>query len=222
MAMDYRLSPSSLNLFLACPRCFWLYVKKKISRPETPASTLPQAMDGLIKSHFDKYRRQDKLPPEINNNIQARPIRQEIIDKWRNWRTGLKYQEEAICLIGALDECFIDKDIYIPVDYKTRGYPLKDNTVGYYQNQLNLYAFLLEKNGFRVSPFAYLVFYLLESLSDGGLMRFDIQLVKVGTDTRRAYRVFREAAALLRQDSPPRMNPQCGFCNWAANNLGAV
>jgi hypothetical protein len=211
MASNYRLSPSSLNLFLECPRCFWLYVKSKISRPETPASTLPRGMDGLIKKHFDSYRESGRLPPEIEGKIKAKPIQQEILDKWRNWRTGLSYGQEDIRLIGALDECFIDEEIYIPVDYKTRGYELKSDTVGYYQNQLNIYTFLLEKNGFRASPFAYLVFYVLESLSDNGMAKFDIQLLKVQTDTAKAYKIFTEAGSLLRQTAPPPKNPGCNF-----------
>ena len=136
------LSPSSLNLFLDCPRCFWLYVKKKISRPEPPASTLPRGMDGLIKKHFDKYRKLDRLPPELEGKVKAKPIQQETLDKWRNWRSGLKHEEGGVCLGGALDECFVDGQIYIPVDYKTRGYELKHDTAGYYQNQLNIYTFL--------------------------------------------------------------------------------
>ena len=221
MGTNYLLSPSSLNLFLECPRCFWLYVKRKIPRPETPTSTLPQRMDGLIKEHFDKYRKLDKLPPELEGKINVKPIQQSILDKWRNWRTGLRYEEEALCLRGALDECFVEGKTYIPVDYKTRGYELKDNTVGYYQNQLNIYTLLLEKNGFKTNAFAYLVFYLLQSLSDSGLARFNIQLLKVDTNTEKAYQIFKEAGRLLEQDSPPQRNPRCSFCNWAVNNLNS-
>lgn len=219
METKYMLSPSSLNLLLGCPRCFWLYVKRKFSRPEGPVSTLPRGMDGLIKKHFDKYRQLGKLPPELEGKIKAKPIDQATIDKWRNWRTGLRYKEQDIYLTGALDECFVDREIYIPVDYKTRGYKLKDNTVGYYQNQLNIYTFLLAKNGFKVSSFAYLVFYILQSVSDNGLTRFDIQLIKVDTNTEKAYQVFKEAEKLLKQDSPPQNNPRCSFCSWAASSL---
>ncbi len=216
--MSYLLSPSSLNLYLECPRCFWFYVKKKISRPETIASTLPRGMDGLIKRHFDKYRKIGKLPPELEGKVKAKPLSQSILNKWRNWRTGLRYEEGDICLSGALDECFIEDEIYIPVDYKTRGYELKDNTVRYYQNQLNIYSFLLKSNGFNSGTFAYLVFYVLESLSDDGMVKFNIQLLKVDTDGEEAYRIFKEAIRLLRYDYPPERNQGCSFCNWVINN----
>jgi len=219
MKINYMLSPSSLNLFLDCPRCFWLYVKRRISRPEGPVSTLPRGMDGLIKKHFDKYRKFGRLPPELEGRVTAKPIQQVLLDKWRDWRSGLRHEEEGVSLVGALDECFVEGELYIPVDYKTRGYELKEDTASYYQNQLNIYAFLLEKNGYKVSTFAYLVFYVLESLSDNGQARFKIQLIKVETDTKKAYQIFKEAAKLLDKDTPPQKNLRCNFCAWAVNNL---
>ncbi len=219
MGIDYFLSPSSLNLFLECPRCFWLYIKQRISRPKAPASTLPTGMDGLIKKHFDKYRSQGRLPPELEGRVKAKPVSQELLDKWRNWRIGLSYNEGMVGLRGGLDECFVDGQIYIPVDYKTRGFPLKENSAGYYQNQLNLYALLLKKNGFSISSFAYLVFYVLESLSDNGEARFDIQLIKMNTNTEKAYQIFRQAGDLLKQDTPPQAGVKCEYCSWAKNNL---
>ncbi|MFC1657924.1 PD-(D/E)XK nuclease family protein [Candidatus Omnitrophota bacterium] len=221
MGNNYTVSPSSLNLFLECPRCFWLYLKQKISRPRPPTSTLPTGMDNLIKRHFDRYRSLGMLPPELEGKIKAKPVQQALMDKWRNWRIGLSYQEEGVCLRGGLDECLLEGEIYIPVDYKTRGFPLKENSASYYQNQLNLYSFLLEKNNFRVSPFAYLVFYILQSLSDNGDAKFDIQLIKMNTDTQKAYQVFRQAGNLLRQAGVPEASMNCEFCAWARNNLHA-
>ena len=45
----YKLSPSSLNLFVNCPRCFYLQVVKKIKRPDTPFPSLPSGMDDALK-----------------------------------------------------------------------------------------------------------------------------------------------------------------------------
>ena len=48
MAKKFFVSPSTLNLFLECPRCFWFRVVKGegFRRPEQPSSTLPRKMDG--------------------------------------------------------------------------------------------------------------------------------------------------------------------------------
>ena len=67
--MEYKLSPSSLNLLQDCPRCFWLHFNKKIKRPSGPMSSIPIKMDSIIKHYFDRYREMEKLPPMIENMI---------------------------------------------------------------------------------------------------------------------------------------------------------
>ena len=56
--MEYKLSPSNLNLLEDCPRCFWLHMVKKIKRPMGPMSSIPIKMDSIIKHYFDRYRGQ--------------------------------------------------------------------------------------------------------------------------------------------------------------------
>ena len=41
--MGYKVSPSSLNLMLDCPRCFWLQLVKKERRPPMPFPSLPSS-----------------------------------------------------------------------------------------------------------------------------------------------------------------------------------
>ena len=156
------LSPSSLNLYLECPRCFWLYKAKKIHRPRGPMSSLPSGLDLLIKKYFDRYRAIGKLPPEIEGKVKGRLLEnQEMLDNWRDWRKSLiRYEDKSLnaVLRGALDECFVLDGAYIPVDYKTRGFDLKEDSAKYYRNQLNCYTLLLEANGYQHPSFAYLLF----------------------------------------------------------------
>ncbi|MBI4441132.1 hypothetical protein HY639_03120 [Candidatus Woesearchaeota archaeon] len=63
--MTYQLSPTSLDMYNDCPKCFWLKMNKKIDRPDTPFPSLPSGMDKVIKRHFDAYRQQHLLPPEL-------------------------------------------------------------------------------------------------------------------------------------------------------------
>jgi len=60
-----RLSPSSLNLFLECRRCFWLDKNKGIKRPRGIFPSLPSGMDSVIKKYFDSYRLNSDMPPEM-------------------------------------------------------------------------------------------------------------------------------------------------------------
>ncbi len=211
-----RLSPSALNLFLECPRCFWLDKVKGIKRPGAPFSTLPTGMDLLIKRHFDKYRAEDKMPPELAGKVKGKLLDdQALLKKWRNWRSGLAYRDKGTdaVLSGALDECFLDGDIYIPVDYKTRGFPLKADSLKYYQHQLDCYTFLLEANDLKHASFAYLVYYILSDLKENGDVKFSIEAIKVDTHPQDALKVFQDAVVLLRGDEP-EPNSNCGYCAW--------
>ena len=49
----YKLSPSALNLFLNCPKCFWLDRNKGKKRPRGIYPSLPGGMDAVIKNYFD-------------------------------------------------------------------------------------------------------------------------------------------------------------------------
>src|SRR3989344_3429829 len=66
-----RLSPSALNIYLECQKCFWLEYKAGIHRPRGPFPSLPGGMDILIKKYFDSYRAVGKLPPEIVNQLNC-------------------------------------------------------------------------------------------------------------------------------------------------------
>ncbi|MCM8787309.1 MAG: PD-(D/E)XK nuclease family protein [Candidatus Omnitrophica bacterium] len=186
-------------------------------RPEQPASTLPRGMDILIKRYFDKYRKINSLPPEVKNFIEGSLIGEDIINKWRSWQKGLRFiDKDGNQLFGALDECIINKDTYIPVDYKTRGFALKDDSSSYYILQMSCYNFLLKKNNYNVSNFAYLIYYVLSSLDDNGEAKFSVEVYKVDTlKPERVYEIFRQAIDTLLLDEPPQQNKECQFCNWA-------
>lgn len=213
-----QLSPSSLNLFLECPKCFWLYKAKGIHRPEGPKSSLPNGMDLLLKKYFDKYRSQKKLPPEIEGKVEGKLLEdQEMLNNWRNWRLSvLKYEDKNLnaVLRGGLDECFVLEGSYIPVDYKTRGFALKEDTEKYYQNQLNCYTLLLEASGFKHPSFGYLIFYIPEQVKTRGIVQFSITPLKVLTNPQTAKRLFEEAVKLLRGPAPVS-HSDCKFCSWS-------
>ncbi|MBN2120539.1 MAG: hypothetical protein JW734_05750 [Candidatus Omnitrophica bacterium] len=216
---SYRLSPTSLNLFLDCPRCFWLKLKKKISRPEQPSSTLPRGMDLLVKKYFDKWRQQ-KRPPEFKDKMACELIQdQQLLDKWRNWRSGLCFCDKSLSgavLFGALDECFVDGDVYMPADYKTRGFSLKDNSIGYFQNQMDCYTLLLKMNSYKVNNTGYLIYYILSDVGENGSSRFKVELIPMQTDPDRAYSTFKRAVEFL--DEPlPDYSGSCSFCSWVRN-----
>jgi hypothetical protein len=219
-----RLSPSKLNLFQDCPLCFWLQEVKGIHRPEGPKSTLPSGMDLLIKKYFDKYRAMGKMPPEIEGKVQGKLLAdQDLLKKWRFWGTGLKFEDKKLnaVLYGALDECFVESDsssdsgqvFYIPVDYKTRGFALKEDSFSYYQTQLDCYTLLLESAGYKHLSFGYLIYYIPEIVEENGIVKFRIDLQKIETDPQRGYKIFSQAVECLRGPQP-LSHSECKFCSW--------
>ena len=64
--MIYRLSPSAMNVYRDCPRCFWLTKVKSVSRPRGIFPSLPSGMDRGIKGYFDGFRANHSMPPEIH------------------------------------------------------------------------------------------------------------------------------------------------------------
>lgn len=216
-----RLSPTTgLNLFRECPRCFWLHFNKNVRRPRGIFPSLPSGMDLVIKDYFDKYRGQ--LPPEIEGKVVGQLMPDvELMNKWRNWRTGLEHHDEKreAVLSGALDECLMDGEFYIPLDYKTRGSaPKPGDSQRYYQTQLDTYSLLLSTNGYKTKDFAYLVYYYPQQVEQAGIVKFSIEPVKVETSLKRAEKIFRDAVELLKEPIP-RRHSSCKYCSWVSDRL---
>lgn len=210
-----------------------------IYRPQGPFPSLPSGMDNLIKKYFDYYRLREKLPPELEGKVGSAQLFPdvEMLDRWRSWRTGLVYQDEATgtILSGALDELMVDNGSYIVTDYKTRGYDIKKGGEHYYQNQLNMYALLLEKNNMPPTDYAWLVYWiprdiilaknnssqdLFSSAEEVGEARvkFSVELKKVKISTEKAMEVFQSAIKLI-EGPMPASHTQCAFCSWGVDFL---
>ena len=216
-----RLSVSTgLNLFKECPKCFWMHHNHKFPRPRGIFPSLPGGMDEVIKKYFDKFRgKGEGLPPELSGKVKGKLVPElALIEKWRNWRTGLEYDDKKrnAKLIGALDDCLLDGDTYIPLDYKTRGYPPKhEECQGYYGTQLDTYALLLWVNGYKVAPFAYLVYYYPKEVKKNGIVVFNVEPVELEVSIKRAKKLFEEALDCL-EGPEPKSHNSCIYCSWNA------
>jgi CRISPR/Cas system-associated exonuclease Cas4 (RecB family) len=218
-----ELSPTTgLNLFLECPRCFWLRYRERVHRPDTIFPSLPGGMDRILKDYFDSFRSQSKLPPELKGRVEGKLVPdQELVDKWRNWRSGPRFEDPKLdaVLRGALDDCLIDGKYYIPLDIKTRANaPKEGQSEQFYQTQLDCYAFLLEKMGYRTKGYAYLVYYFPETVDDKHLVKFNTEVVKLETNIERVYKVFSNAVKCYHGPIPPS-HTECGFCAWYSDLL---
>lgn len=213
-----RLSPSSLNLFLECPRCFWLEKVRGIRRPRGIFPSLPSGIDRVLKTYFDSYRSRGLLPPELQKGAfeGAELYRDQArLDRWREWRTGLQVRDkDGSVYFGAIDDLLVEKGLYIPLDYKTKGSPTSlEDAAKYYQNQLDCYTLLLRGSGLPVAGYAFLLYFSPLSVGEEGQISFHIQPIRLQTDADRSLRNFRSAVALLK-GSEPASKPGCEYCDW--------
>jgi len=113
--MEYKLSPSNLNLLEGCPRCFLLHMVKKIKRPMGPMSNIPIKMDSIIKHYFNKYRDLGQLPPIIEGMVTG----------WLvvGMPKTLKYEmENDITLWGRRDDYLkLEDGNMVAFDHKTKS-----------------------------------------------------------------------------------------------------
>lgn len=162
----FKVSRSKIELFMQCPRCFWLDVRLKIKRPSGPPFQINKAIDELLKKEFDIYRAKGTAHPMmIDNQIKAVPFQHDDLDKWRHNFTGVftLHEPTNLHIFGAIDDIWVDDDgqVYV-VDYKATA---KASEVSLdadwqisYKRQMEVYQWLLRQNGLNVSDTAYFVY----------------------------------------------------------------
>ncbi|MCG2826060.1 MAG: PD-(D/E)XK nuclease family protein [Thermoplasmatales archaeon] len=214
--MPYKFSPSSLSLLKDCPRCFYLRFNKGIKRPDTIFPSLPSGMDKILKAHFDSFVGKEKLPPELKDMNDEVTLFDNagLLEVWRNNFKGIQWTDEKGNLFrGAVDNILQKGKNLIVLDYKTRGYPLKEDTAKYYQDQVDIYTFLLRKNGYETEDYAYLLFYHPDRVNENGDFVFHTDLVRMEISIKNAERIFNEAVKVLEGDMP-EPSDNCQFCGW--------
>jgi len=211
----YALSPSTLNIFIDCPRCFWLHINRNIKRPRGIFPSLPGGMDLIIKSYFDKYRLKNELPPEIVGKVKGKLFPDiKIIEKWRSWKdTNLIYVDSSLnaSLSGALDDCIVEDNRYVPLDYKTKGSAPQAGYSDFYKAQLDCYCLILESTGYRTKNLAYLVYYWPEEAKEQGIIKFSVETIPMKTDIEAAKNTLKEAVSTLSRGIP-KSNLDCEYC----------
>src|SRR3972149_705057 len=211
----FKLSPSSLNLMKECPRCFWLDKNNIWKRPIGIFPSLPSGMDRVLKIHFDKFRDRKLLPPEIAEHHECEGMKlfddNELLKIWQNNRKGISFtDEDGNILHGAVDNILQKGNKLIVLDYKTRGYDLKEDTHEHYRLQLEIYNLLLRKNNYETEDYAFLLFYVPKEVTDTGEVIFDTTLKKVQVNTKNAENMWKKALELLNGECPEK------GCEWCS------
>ncbi len=196
-----------------CPRCFWLTHHKVWKRPQGIFPSLPSGMDNILKTHFDKFMKRGTLPPELCNHKDCKDLKlfadEDKLKLWRSNFKGISWKdEEGNELHGAVDNILVKGKKLIVLDYKTRGFPVKDDTAEHYRFQQNVYNFLLRKNGYETEEYFYLLFYVPKHVTETGEVVFDTNPVKMDVDVKSAENTWKKALKLLDEECPKKT------CEW--------
>ena len=133
-----------------------------------------------------------------------------MLKVWRSNLKGISWTDkEGNVLHGAVDNILTKEKKLIVLDYKTRGFPCKEDTHKKYQNQLDTYNFLLRKNGYETEDYGFLLFYHPTEVLKTGEIVFNTNLIKMNINIKKAENIFNSAIKLLNEECPKK---ECEWC----------
>lgn len=222
--LPYKLSRSRLELFIDCPRCFYLDRRLGVDRPAGFPFTLNNAVDALLKKEFDLHRAKNQAHPLMEQyQIDAVPYEHPDLEQWRNNFVGIQYVHKLtnFLVYGAIDDVWVDNDgKLIIVDYKATS---TDSEITLdaeyrqgYKRQMEIYQWLFRKNGYEVSDTGYFVYAngLKDKQAFDGKLEFDVQIISYqGTDTWIENQLV-SAMDCLQGKTLPLSRPDCPYCTY--------
>lgn len=226
----FKISRSKIELFMQCPRCFWLDVRLKITRPSSPPFNINKAIDELFKKEFDKYRSEKKPHPlMVEFGVDAVPFEHDQLDTWRETFVGVTALHEPtnLHIFGGVDDVWVGKDgKLIVVDYKATA---KDRDVSIdsdwqiaYKRQLEVYQWLLRQNGFEVSDTGYFVYTNGRMDLDGfnDRVEFRTKIIPYTGSDKWIEPTIKKMKKCMDSDTMPAvgsaaMGGPCEFCEYA-------
>lgn len=221
----FKLSRSKIDLFLECPRCFYFDRRLGVGRPPGFPFTLNAAVDRLLKQEFDIHRARGTVHPLIEKyRIDARPVPHDDLEQWRNNFVGVRslHAPTNFLVFGAIDDLWQNsKGDYIVVDYKATAkneavIELNKAWQDGYKRQMEVYQWLLRKNGYRVSDTGYFVYCngRMDREAFDGRLDFDVTLIAYTGSDAWVDNVLKKAHACLQSNAIPPANSDCDYCNY--------
>lgn len=221
----YAISRSKIDLFLECPRCFYLDQRLGIKRPDSYPLTLNNAVDELMKKEFDLLRKEGKSHPAMQKaGIKAVPYKHKDLDLWRDaMKNGIKFTDPTtnITFRGGIDDLWINEngELHV-VDYKATSkkeqVTLDAQWQIAYKRQVEVYQWLFRKNNFPVSPVAYFVY--VNGNSDAPQfnekLEFETTVIPYTGNTDWIDKTIEPLCACLMEENTPKAHTDCVYCTY--------
>jgi RecB family exonuclease len=223
-AEPFKLSRSRLEVFLSCPRCFYMDRRLGVDRVQGPAFTLNSATDTLLKKEFDAYRTAATPHPLFERfGVEAIPYSHPDLNTWRENFQGIQFLHAAsnLLLTGAIDDVWQLRDGTLAiVDYKStstvKEIRLDDPWKQAYKRQMEIYQWLFRNNGFNVSNTGYFLFVNADTArgSFDGTLVFKSQILPYTGNDSWVEAAVVGAHACLCADALPDASPECDWCAY--------
>ena len=214
-----KLSRTQVSLFKECPRCFYMKHRYGIGTPGSPPFLLNSAVDGLLKTEFEIYRKNSEPHPLfIENKLNFIPMNFDN-EKWRNIK--FDYEKQNMILSGILDDLWINQDTneIVLADYKATSTQKDINIFITYKWQMDFYFWLLKKLNMKVSKNTYFVYANADRYKDrfDCKMQFKMSIKKYEADDSWIEKTLTDIRNTLDFDKPPNSYQDCKNCNYIKN-----
>lgn len=223
----FRLSRSKIELFLQCPRCFYLDRRRGVGQPPSFPFNLNSAVDTLLKKEFDIHRAKQTRHPLLKQyKIEATPFSDPRMDEWRDaLRGGITFlhKKTNLYITGGVDDIWRSDggELHI-VDYKSTA---KDGDVSLdapwqigYKRQVEIYQWLFRQNGFAVSDTAYFVYVngKTDRAAFDARLEFDVVVLPYLGNDAWVEKTLLDIHKCLRSEKIPKAAQTCDFCKYRA------
>ena len=221
----FKLSRSKIDLFLNCPRCFYLDRRCGIAQPPGFPFSLNTAVDTLLKKEFDIHRAKGESHPLMKTyGVDAIPYDHPKLNEWRDaLRAGIQFlhKKTNLLITGGVDDIWITpKKELIIVDYKATAKSREVNLdadwqIGY-KRQMEIYQWLFRQNNFKVSDVGYFVYVngKTDAKAFDAKLEFDVKLIPYTGDDSWVQNSIIDAHKCLLSDKLPKAAMDCDFCAY--------
>ncbi len=221
----FALSRSKIDLFVDCPRCFYLDRRLGVGRPPGYPFNLNTAVDTLLKAEFDVHRARNTRHPLLEQyGVDARPVAHDELQAWRENFKGIRvlHAPTNFMVFGAIDDLWQNpQGEYIVVDYKAtaknaRITALDQDWHAGYKRQMEIYQWLLRQKGLSVSDTGYFVYAngITDREAFDATLEFDVTLIAYEGKDDWVEDVLTAAHSCLEGDDIPSPGDECDYCAY--------
>jgi len=225
----FKLSRSKIDLFLNCPRCF--YIDRRLGIGQLPGYpfSLNNAVDTLLKKEFDIHRVNGSSHPLLKAyGLDMIPFQHSKMEEWRNTFSGVSvlHKKTNFLVFGAVDDIWINnknKELAI-VDYKAtsvnKEVTLDEEWKTAYKRQMEIYQWLARNNkdlkDYKISNTGYFVYCngRKDKEAFDGNLEFKVTILPYVGDDSWVEKAIIDAHECLNSNDIPKADPDCDHCSY--------